>query len=61
MRASTYTKTGILNFRSLKIIQDWDLIIARKHITYTIWIGAKNINFDFLSPGYSSDPGVKQQ
>ncbi len=60
MRASTYTKTGILNFRSLKIMQDWDLIIARKHITYTIWIGAKNINLGVPSPGYPPDPGVKQ-
>ncbi len=61
MRAGTYTKKGILNFRSLKIMLDWDLIIAPKHITYTIWIGAKNINFDFLSSGYPSDPWVKQQ
>ncbi len=61
MHASTYTKTGILNFRFLKIMPDWDLIIARKHITYTIWIGAKNTNFDFPSPGYPPDPWVKQQ
>ncbi len=60
MHASTYTKTGILNFRSLKIMQDWDLIIARKHITYTIWIGAKNINLGVPSPGYPPDPWVKQ-
>ncbi len=39
---------------------DWDLIIARKHITYTIWIGAKNINLGVPSPGYPPDPWVKQ-
>jgi len=48
------------HFRALKIKQNWDWINARKDMTYTIWIGAKNINLDSShSQEYFQDPWVK--